>query len=256
MKITLFAALLALATTPLLASADLTLTAVTPQGTVIRAGFPYGVTFNVRNTGPDVATNVTVSATSATDFSCSSCALGDIPAGQTRFAFVTLTTPDTDATITLNATVTSTASDPNPSDNSASQRITVSTDPDLSLNLAVSQQLDLALPFLLDIYLTNNSITNAHDVDVTVDFRSDAGIKSLPSGCSSPFAGRVICHFDTLEPQSPQPAFRLTLVAPAAYGSGSIVFDARATERENDFDPASNARSITAALNVSISCCW
>jgi hypothetical protein len=243
--------LLVLATTPLLASADLTITAFTAPGTVIHAGFPYSVSFLVRNAGPDVATNVTVSVTS-TAGSCSPCKLGDIPAGQTGFAFVSVTVPDTDATITFNATVTSTTTDPNPSDNSATLTITVSTDPDLSLNLSAPQQLDLALPFTFDIFLSNNSITNAHDVDVTVDFRTDVGIKSLPSRCSSPFAGRVVCHFDTLEPQSPQPAFRLTLVAPATYGSGSIVFDAKATEREHDFDPASNARTISSALNDTI----
>jgi hypothetical protein len=251
MKTLSLALLLVLATVPLLASADLTLTAFTAQGTVIHAGFPYSVSFLVRNAGPDVATNVTVSATS-TAGSCSPCTLGDIPAGQTRFAFVSVTVPDTDATITFNATVTSTTTDPNPSDNSTTLTITVSADPDLSLNLGAPAQLDLGLPFTLAIFLANQSITNAHDVDATVDFRSDAGIKSLPSRCSSPFAGRVVCHFDTLEPQSPQPAFQLTLIAPATYGNGSIVFNAKATEREHDFDPASNTRSLTSALNDTI----
>ena len=252
MKILALTTLIVLAATPLLASADLTLSATTPDGTVIHAGFPYGVAFSVRNAGPDVATHVTASATSTAELSCSSCDLGDIPAGQTRFAFFRVMAPNTNATITINANVTSNAADPNPSDNSTTITITVSADPDLSLNLNTPQQLDLALPFTFDIFLSNNSITNAHDVDATVDFRSDVGIKSLPSRCSSPFAGRVVCHFDVLEPQSPQPAFRLTLVAPATYGSGSIVFDAKATEREHDFDAASNAKSLTVALNDTV----
>jgi len=252
MKILALTALLILTTTPLLATADLTITATTPQGTVIHAGFPYGFSFSVRNAGPDVATNVTASVTSTAELTCSSCAISSIPVGQTRFVFVIVTAPATDGTITINASVTSSVADPNPSDNSATQTLTVSADPDLSLNLSTPAQLDLGLPFTFDIYLSNNSITNAHDVDATVDFRPDVGIKSLPSRCSSPSAGRVVCHFDTLEPQSPQPAFRLTLVAPTAFGSGSIVFDAKATEREQDFDPASNTKSLTANLNDTI----
>jgi len=251
-KIIVVAALLVLATTPLLASADLTVAAGQPSNLTIRAGFPYGISFSVRNAGPDVATNVTASVTSTADFTCSPCTLVNIPAGQTRFVSMIVNAPATAGTITVNVTVSSGAADPNPSDNSASQTIIVSADPDLSLNLSAPAHLDLGLPFPFDIFLSNNSITNAHDVDVTVDFRTDVGIQSLPSRCSSPSAGRIVCHFDTLEPQSPQPAFRTTLVAPAAFGSGSIVFDAKATERENDFDPASNVRTITAALNDTV----
>ena len=46
-------------------------------------------------------------------------------------------------------------------------------------------------------------------------------------------------------------SFTATLVAPPSYGTGSIAFTASATERENDFDPASNtATSVSQLYNT------
>jgi hypothetical protein len=228
-------------------NADLTLTSDPPSSTVIRAGVRWFTGFAVHNAGPDVASNVVVTPTSAVDVTCS-CTLGNIPSGQTRTVDVQFPAPDTPGPFTINATVASSASDPNPSDNSASQTLTVSPDPDVTANLSGPAQQDLGLPFVLSIFLNNITTVDAHDVDLTIDFRPDAGVLSLPAGCSSTTAGRMVCHLDTLPFSIPQPAFKATLVAPATYGSGSIVFNATATEREHDFDAASNTKTLTVQL--------
>ncbi len=241
-------AVLLFAAAPLFASnADLTLTSPPPSSTVIRAGVRWFTGFAVHNAGPDVASNVVVTPTSSVDVTCN-CTLGNIPAGQTRTFTVQFPAPDTPGPITINASVASDASDPNPSDNSASQTLTVSPDPDVTVNLSGPAQQDLGLPFVLSIFLNNIDTVDAHDVDLTIDFRPDAVVQSLPAACSSTTAGRIVCHLDTLPFSIPQPAFKVTLVAPAMYGSGSIVFTATATEREHDFDAASNTRTITVQL--------
>lgn len=240
--------LLAFAAASLFASnADLTLTSVPPTSALIRAGSRTAAGFAVHNAGPDVASNVVVTATSAIAITCD-CAISAIPAGQTRTVFVVFNAPDTAGPVTFNATVASSASDPNPSDNSASQTLTVSPDPDVIASLTGPLQQDLGLPFVLSIFLNNIDTIDAHDLDLTIDFRVDVGIQSLPAACSSTTAGRIVCHLDTLPFSIPQPAFKATLVAPATYGNGSIIFNATATEREHDFDPASNAKTLIVPL--------
>jgi hypothetical protein len=239
---------LLLASSTLLASADLS---IRPDSAadVIRAGFPSGVAFAVRNAGPDTATKVTVTLTSSIPVPCS-CSLVDIPAGQTRFVFATLTAPATAGPLAINASVSSDTPDPDPSDNSTSLTLTVSTDPDVGISLAAPVQQDLALPFPLSVYLTNLSASDAHDVDVTIDFRPDVTVKSLPAICSNVAAGRIICRIDTLPAQvaSTSPAISATLVAPPTRGNGSIVFTATVTERERDFNPSSNTITYTTVL--------
>jgi len=201
----------------------------------------------VHNAGPDVATNVVVTATSPVDITCD-CSITNIPVGQTRTVNVMFTAPDTAGPVTFSATVASSASDPNPSDNSASHTLTVSPDPDVTANLSAPAQQDLGLPFVLSIFLNNIDTVDAHDVNLTIDFRADAVVQSLPAACSSTTAGRIVCHLDTLPFSISQPAFKVTLVAPATYGNGSIIFNATATEREHDFDPASNTKTLIVPL--------
>jgi hypothetical protein len=109
-------AVLVFAAAPLFASnADLTLTSAPPSSTVIRAGVRWFTGFDVHNAGPDVASNVVVTATSSIDVTCN-CSLGNIPAGQTRTVDVQFPAPDTPGPFTINATVASSASDPNTGD--------------------------------------------------------------------------------------------------------------------------------------------
>jgi len=237
----------------LFGSADLVITASAPTQPV-RAGYPTGVSFQVQNKGPEVATAVALSIGSTVPNTCT-CNLGDIPAGQSRNASVLFVAPDTDGTFTFSATASSSTPDPNSSNNSASVVVTVSADPDLGIALSVPVIQDLSLPFTAVIFLSNSSHTTAHDVEVTVDFSGEGvTVKSLPDGCSSPTSGRVVCHLDSLPPSgnAPGPNFPIQLIAPGGYGPGSgpgsVIFRAVVTEREHDFDPVSNAVTQTMAL--------
>jgi hypothetical protein len=233
------------------ASADLTVTADSGSlPNLLRAGFHYtGISFRVRNNGPDTATAVKLAVTSIVPITCNGCDdIGPIPPGQSRSGFVELDAPTTATTITLTATATSTAvSDPNPGDNTTSMALTFSADPDIELGLGGPQIQDLALPFKLGASLFNRSKSTAHDVDVTIDFNADVAVRTLPPGCSNPAPGRITCHFDEIEPNEPF-SFLFTLVAPPSYGSGKLVFSGRVTEREQDFDPVSNNKTATVAL--------
>jgi hypothetical protein len=251
-RIALFAALV-LSTTSLFASADLRLTnSITVSS--VRAGYGLFVFYDVHNSGPDAATNVvvtfTITGATASGGCAAGCGIRDIPSGQSGSFGEQLTFPATAGVVTLTASVSSSSPDPNPADNSKTSTLTVSTDPDVSVSIGTPSPLDLGLPFSLSFSLVNYSQTDAHDVNVTVAFPSDALAKSLPEHCASPAPGRITCHLDTLAagPDAYQ-SLAATLVAPASYGTGSITFTASATERENDFDPASNTASRVAQFS-------
>jgi hypothetical protein len=121
----------------------------------------------------------------------------------------------------------------------------VSSDPDVTVNLNAPAVQDLGLPFTLRASLRNfSTTTTAHDVELTINFRSDVEIRSLPEGCSSPSSGRVICRVDSLPPattsSTTERVFALQLVAPPFYTAPAVIFTAIVTEREHDFDPISN----------------
>jgi hypothetical protein len=252
--LTLFAAL-ALSTTSLLASADLSLTNSISVSTV-RAGYGLFVFYDVHNSGPDTASNVavsfTISGATASGGCSAGCTIRDIPTGQYGTFGEQLTFPATAGVVTVTASVSSSSPDPNPAGNNNTSTLTVSTDPDVSVSVGAPSPLDLGIPFPLLFSLVNYSQTDAHDVNVTVGFPSDAVVKSLPERCASLTPGRITCHIDTLA--AGPDAYQLltaTLVAPAGYGTGSTAFTASATERENDFDPASNtATSVSQFYNT------
>ncbi len=254
MKTLALAAVLAICSTAVFADADLSLTAMPPR-TVLTGSVGESLFFTLHNSGPDIAANVfvTITATGGVSTHCEKGCIvmdGRVGAGDHQI-FFGLLFPDTPGDVTITASVTSSTPDPNPGNNSASTIFTVSPDPDVVTYLAVPAKSDLALPFLLEIYVLNPSSIAAHDVDVTVDFRSDTGIKSLPTGCSSAVAGHIVCHVDTLAHSSlisAQPLFLVTLVAPPTYGDGGISFAVSAAEHEHDFDPASNTATALAPL--------
>jgi Right handed beta helix region/Domain of unknown function DUF11 len=254
MKSPLAAALLVLMAMPLLADADLSIVAM-PSKTVLTSSTGEGMSFTVRNNGPDVARGVfvTITATGGVSTQCEKGCMvlgGNVGLGNQQI-FFSVQFPDSPGDVTFTASVTSSTPDPDFSNNSASMTVTVSPDPDVVTYLSVPQKADLALPFTMKIFALNPSAIIAHDVDVTVDFRSDVGVKSLPAGCSNPEAGRVVCHADALPHCyliSAQPLYLVTLVAPATYGDGTIAFTVSATEREEDFDPKSNSATALTPL--------
>jgi hypothetical protein len=233
-----------LAAPVLFAAANLRVTAMVSENPV-RAGLPFAPGFLVQNLGPDIAKNAVLTTTASAPI-----ALHDIGVHWSPQVTVTAVAPLTAGPFTVTATVSSDTEDADPSDNIASRTVTVSTNPDLTVFLRAPVQQDLALPFTLSIFVGNASAFDAHDVDVTVNFRPDVDVQSLPTGCSSVAAGRIVCHVAAVAAQRPQiPAmFTPTFYAPHAYGNGSILFTASVTEREPDFDPASNTNSTQSTL--------
>jgi hypothetical protein len=248
MKTLAIIAALVLSASSLFASADLA-TSVSSSASVIRAGFPFSVGFTVRNNGSDTATGVTLAIASSVPVTCA-CDLGDIPAGQLRLASVTFDAPTTNSTLTVTGTASSSTPDSNPANDSASFVLTVSSDPDINLGLGAPLTVDLALPFPVSLFLSNTSKTTAHMVEVTLDFRTDVTVQSLPANCSNTTAGRVLCRLDSFPPTAPSSPVMLSLklVAPSGYGNGLITFTAIATEEEHDFDPVSNTKTLVVPL--------
>src|ERR1041385_268880 len=126
--------------------------------------------------------------------------------------------------------------------------------PDLQLFLNAPEAQDLGVPFPLTVTISNRNVT-AHNVDVTIDFQPNVAVRALPSACSSPAAGRIVCHVDAIDPTPiPSPFFQLpmTLVAPAERGSGALGFFARVPESGPDADPATNNTTFTVKLYQTI----
>ena len=188
MKSLAITAALLLFSVSLFASADL-VTTIDPVPT-IAAGFNSAVFFQVRNNGPDTAVGVKVSISSGLPTTCN-CDLGDIPFGQSRGAYVSFNAPATAGTVTISANASSNTPDQNPGNNSASIVVTVSADPDLVIWLSAPPIQNLSLPFTLQMSLRNNAQSTAHDVEATIDFRTDVVVQSVPEGCSSVVAGRI-----------------------------------------------------------------
>jgi uncharacterized repeat protein (TIGR01451 family) len=236
------------------AASDLTLTLNASQ-TTVRAGTGIDYVWLVHNSGPNPANNVIVttdvSGAGVTPSCTGGCAISNIPAGEIRGIGQHVTFPASAGSVTMTGSVSSDSTDPNPADNRLTTTLVVSTDPDVRLSLFLQRdRLDLGFPFPLFVSFENLSNSAAHDVDVTIDFRTDVGIPSLPAGCSTPAAGRITCHLDELaaNANTSSPAWRLDLTAPKTYGDGSFAFHVSVTEREHDFDPSSNAATATGRL--------
>jgi hypothetical protein len=130
--------------------------------------------------------------------------------------------------VNFRATVTSSTLDPNLDNNKVTRTFQINSNPDDIVRLVAPTRVDLAFPFPLTLNV--DSAAAAHDVDTTIDFRSDVDVKTMPEGCTNPAAGRVVCHSDAIA-GGKVPSFVITLFAPRSYGDGYIDFTAAATER-------------------------
>ncbi|HEV7574385.1 MAG TPA: hypothetical protein VGQ21_23035 [Thermoanaerobaculia bacterium] len=245
MKTLLLAIALGLSTSTLFAFADLKLSVNTPTEP-IHAGSQSSYQFLVQNLRGENAVNVAVNVSSTVPISCH-CSVGTISTAGVTSVVVTFTAPLTPGPLTINATVSSDTADPDPSNNSASTTLTVSADPDVYIHMIAPTLQDLSVPFPVTFSFGNNGTTDAQDVVMTLDFRADAGVQSLPSNCSSPSAGRIVCQFGTVAAHA-SGTFAMTLITPHDYGSGSVTFTATAAERGTDFDPSNNTGVATMAL--------
>ena len=252
MKPLLLGVVLSIVSTTLFADADLIVIPFTSGGTTFIAGVRRGVTFTIHNNGPEAAKDAVVTFTAAGADPAGQCAAGcpvgngTLPVGDSVVG-VQLDLPDTPGDVIVTTSVTSSTHDPNPDNNHASMTVHVSPNPDVTVRLVAPSRADLAVPFPLSVTVSNLSSVVAHDVNTTIDFRSDVTVKTLPFGCSNPAAGRVVCHSDEMS-QGSVPAFVIMLFAPPTYGTGFIPFTATTTERESDFDPSSNKATASTQL--------
>ncbi len=216
---------------------------------VVRAGFPAEVTFMVHNPGPDVAKNVNVTISSNDIEFQKLGSPADMPV-PSFLPFAARFTPGGAGTITFTATLPANAPDDLPANNVATATLTVSTDPDLFLVVQAPVRQDLALPFTLDLSLGNTSKSDAHDVDLTVDFRPDVVVTSVPSGCVNSAAGHIACHPGLVRAgqSALDPPYTFGMVAPPDFGIGVLIFNVVVTEAEHDFNPNNNEQKPTTAL--------
>src|SRR5947209_4904810 len=253
MKSFVLAAAMAFASTTLFADADVQLIVSQFNPTTVVAGALYSLPLTVHNSGPDAAKDVIVTVTATGGVSTGLCAtgclvgIGTVPVGDQSLSTLVLY-PDTPGDVTITASVASSTPDANTANNHVSLTVHVSPNPAVTLFIGAPAKADLALPFPVNIFVNNSSSIAAHDVDVTLDFRTDVTVKTLPPGCSNPAAGRVVCHADTLtkSPSGIAQVLTIILFGPRSPGSGSINFTASATIREPNFDPSAiTARSST-----------
>jgi Domain of unknown function DUF11/Right handed beta helix region len=241
MKFLFLIVTISMAATTAFADADLVVTPVITGDNTFPAGATLVFSFSVRNDGPDQATDVVISITTTggvlTGPCVAGCPHGALAAGQGTVVETTLRLPDTGGDVVLTATATSSTADPNPGNNSASMTDHVSPYPAIGVRLRAPPNADLGIPFTLTITLFKGYAIGAHDVDTTVAFRPDVTVKTLPSGCTNPAAGSVVCHADVVDGLV---EFAVILIAPPTYGDGQVSFDATTTEREPNFYPAWN----------------
>jgi hypothetical protein len=229
-------------------AADLEITFVnTPS--LIQAGYDAQLNVAIRNLGPDTAENVKVTITGDMPTTCGQCDVGKMPAQALTGRGAAYTAPKAGTTLTFTATVTSSTSDANPANNTATMTITVSTDPDIFVRIFFPPTIvELGESFDAPVELFNGSFTDAHDVNVTYEFRPDVAIVSMPPACTSPAAGVIQCHVDVLPARAPSLLLPIRLMAAQTYGSGTIIFNVTVTEREHDFDPSSNTATAATLL--------
>lgn len=254
MKTLFLAVTISIVATTVFAGADLIVTPVLPGDITVSTSSSRPVRFLVRNLGPDQAKDVVLIITATGGVSTGACATGCLFPSGTLLVGGDYTTdpdqnlqfPDTPGDVVITASVTGSTPDPNPGNNSASTTVHVLADPDVAVSLLAPLKADLALPFPLTINLFNAAVVVAHDVDATVAFRPDVTVKTLPSGCTNPVAGSIVCHADALA--NGLVKFDVILFGPRSYGDGKVSFAATVTEREPDLYPPSNSFQASTSL--------
>jgi hypothetical protein len=243
MKTLLLAAILSSLATASLAGADLSITYDFSADSSLAGGTRNTIQFFIRNSGPDEAKNVVFTLTSAVGTVIAACAKGcaagnngTVPVGTQLFR-TDVDVPDTVGTVRLAASVTSSTPDPNLNNNNTTTTFRITPNAADIVRLGAPLLADLAFPFPLTVNVQPSAAV--HDVDTTIEFRSDVDVKTLPEGCTNPAAGRVVCHSDAIAAGKP-PSFVITLFAPRSYGGGYVDFTATATERPAGVAPTTS----------------
>ena len=248
----------AVVTTPVTSIANL---AITKQGPAsVSAGATVSYAILVRNHGPSDAPGVTVSDPTPAGLTfvgntgdCTTaypCALGTVPAGQTRTIVSTFLVPTTygAASILNTASVTATVGDGDSSDNTASA--TTGVEPpsaDLSIAKTGPASATPGTTFSYTVVVTNTGPNEAAAVTVADVTPPGLTFVSTAGACTTPFP----CVLGTLA-SGHSAAFVATFAAPAGYTTPNpIVNTASVSSPTSDPDPTNNSASSTTPLGPS-----
>ncbi|WP_354700988.1 hypothetical protein DSM112329_01283 [Paraconexibacter sp. AEG42_29] len=210
-------------------------------------------TLNVTNTGPDTATGavVTDSIPAGTTFVSASngctesggivtCALGDIPSGDSRQVTITVAVTATTGDVVNTATVTGTSIDPNPGNNTS----TVTTPVGANADVSIVKTVDNATPISGDtivytLVARNNGNEPANGVVVKDTLPAGVTFQSVTGPNCTQAAGVVTCNVGTLAPGATA-TIKITAKVSALPGGVSAhdhQFTVNKVENQVDIDP-------------------
>ncbi|HEX7155452.1 MAG TPA: hypothetical protein VF618_28560 [Thermoanaerobaculia bacterium] len=228
------------------ANVGITISAPTSQ----QAGQNLTYTITVTNLGPDVASSVTVNATTAAGLTfvansgdCTSafpCNLGSIPSGQSRTisAQYTIAAGTPAATIlTTSATVTSTSTDSDSTNDSAAASTTVTTaSADLSIVKTGPSFIGAGQSLTYSLTITNNGPDAATSVVVSDATPANTTFVSTSGDCTTAFP----CALGTLASGTSKTITATYLVGAATPGGTVISNSASVTSTTADSNAANN----------------
>ncbi len=245
-------------TTPVNSIANLAITKQGPASVTAGANVSYAIL--VRNHGPSDASGVTVTDPTPAGLTfvgntgdCTTafpCALGTVPAGQTRTIVSTFLVPTTygAASIVNTASVTATVADGDSSDNSASVTTAV-TPPSADLSIAKTGPAS-ATPgttFSYTLVVTNTGPNEAAAVTVADVTPPGLTFVSTAGACTTPFP----CVLGTLA-SGQSAAFVATFAVPAGYTTPNpIVNTASVSSPTSDPNPTNNSATSTTPIGPS-----
>ena len=270
----------ATATTPLTASADVSVTSSAPASVI--AGQTLSYTITVTNAGPSNASNVlvtaatppsttfaSVNATGAGGWFCTtppigstgtvSCLNADVGPGSSTITLVVTVDPAaTAATITGTVNVSSATSDPVPGNGSASATTNVTTSADLALsNTASATSVINGQPITYTLVVSNLGPSVAAGVNLTDAIPANTTFTALSAAagwsCSTPAVGAtgtVSCSNPTLPPGTA--AFSLTVTVNPSAPVTVIANTASVSATTGDPQPGNGTATATTSTPVSL----
>jgi uncharacterized repeat protein (TIGR01451 family) len=253
----------ATASAKITALADLGLT-LTDGPDPVDAGQTVVYTLTARNSGPGVATGVTVhnilpagatlASATASQGSCTAagatvtCHLNTLASGTTATANVQVVAPAEPGTLTDVATVTSDAHDPNPANDATRAKTTVQAEADLSVRTSdTPDPVKAGQPLTYTLTVENEGPSTANSVSVTDTLPGGATnpVVTASQGNCTPGGGSITCAVGTLA-SGATATITVALTAPATAG---IAADT-ATVSANESDPSSANNKATERTTI------
>ncbi len=243
--------------TTIVAQTDLSITKAA-AATVI-AGNPLVFTIVVTNNGPSDALNVNVTDPTPTGLvftsnagACTTafpCALGNLPAGQSRTITATYAVPSNytaPSPIVNTATVTTDTTETNPANNTASSSTTLQLDTDLAIAKSGPATIVAGNQMTYTVVVTNNGPSDATGVSVSDTTPPGLTFVSNAGACTTAFP----CTLGTLTPGATR-TITSTYLVPSGYTSpATIANTAVVSSTTPDSNSANNSSTATTTLGA------